>query len=136
VELDRVDGVTCATATLGEDIIVHLAENPTTGYRWTVDGALPDQQVIESTGDSFAPGDGGVGAGGVRTFQFKASAVGQASLMFTLARSWQPTSPLDEYGVVITVIAPDEAAAASDDTDGSGAGIPPSNGPGASDQGQ
>jgi len=63
----------------GSKVTVELEENPTTGYRWIVDGI--DEIFLVPEGDAFLTGDQmGVGAGGVRRFFFRAKGTGCTSL--------------------------------------------------------
>ena len=63
----------------GSKVTVELEENPTTGYRWIVNGI--DEIFLVPEGDAFLTGDQmGVGAGGVRRFFFRAKGTGCTSL--------------------------------------------------------
>ena len=76
----------------GQELVVRLRSNPSTGYRWT--------RASESTGDplalaaspSFARDparEAMVGAGGVESWRFLASGVGHATLRFEYRRPWE-----------------------------------------------
>lgn len=72
---------------LGEDFEVRLDENPTTGYRWTVE--LSSQDVATLTRSDFIrSAGGGFGAGGTRIFTFHAAKAGSLSLDFKNWREW------------------------------------------------
>ncbi|MFF5184109.1 protease inhibitor I42 family protein [Streptomyces sp. NPDC000345] len=72
---------------LGDEIVVQLPENATTGYLWSVqrvDGAL------QVTGDAYeAPGQPLPGAGGKRLVRIRPTAVGEASVGLVLKRPWE-----------------------------------------------
>lgn len=71
---------------VGEDLVVRLAENRTTGYRWHLE--LP-KEGVELADDSYEPPDPGrPGAGGVRTFRLHATTPGSHRLGATLRRPW------------------------------------------------
>jgi len=63
----------------GSKVTIELEENPTTGYRWVVNGI--DEIFLVPEGDAFLTGDQmGLGAGGVRRFFFRAKGTGCSSL--------------------------------------------------------
>lgn len=68
----------------GKVVIVRLKENPTTGYRWTVETA----SGLEQTGDHFEAG-GAIGAAGTREFQFRPTKVGSYELRIKNRREWE-----------------------------------------------
>jgi len=87
----------------GDLILIRLAENPTTGYRWEVDAA--DDQVIalQDSDYSAAPGTG-IGGGGTRTFVFEAQSPGTVQVRLKLMRKWKPEDPaIDRSEVTIRV---------------------------------
>lgn len=77
----------------GDEIILRLPENATTGYRWHIDRA---NGVIEQEQDSYHP-DASIqtdpntqfGRGGVREFRFRANAPGTARLELKLWQAWE-----------------------------------------------
>lgn len=83
----------------GAVLTVRLKENPTMGYRWTVDEA----GNLERMGDRFEV-DGAIGAGGVRIFQFRASRVGSCELSMKNCREWEAeSSVIDRFDAKIIV---------------------------------
>jgi len=78
-------------AQVGDTIVVELAENPTTGFRWTVTAI--DTRALQAAGDEFRRDPrAGVGGGGLRVFRFTARKRGTTSLELKLARSWESGS--------------------------------------------
>jgi predicted secreted protein len=71
----------------GSVITVALAENPTTGYRWTVETA----GGLERIGDR-SEGGGGFGAASMRVFEFRASQAGSHTLRLKNWREWEGES--------------------------------------------
>jgi inhibitor of cysteine peptidase len=72
----------------GSKVTVELEENPTTGYRWTVNSI--DEVFLVPEGDAFLTGaQMGLGAGGVRRFFFRAKGTGCTSLSLINKRPWQ-----------------------------------------------
>jgi inhibitor of cysteine peptidase len=77
-------------------IVVELAENPTTGYRWQIlENGSP---VLRLSKDSFQRGSStAVGAGGTRVLEFSTESAGAASLRIGYARSSDPVSLKNEF---------------------------------------
>lgn len=90
-------------AGLGETIVVRLDENPTTGYRWALDRL--DSDLLESEGSDFQiRPESGIGAGGLRTFAFKALSRGRGTIELKLWRGWQGSdSVIERREVVVTI---------------------------------
>jgi inhibitor of cysteine peptidase len=72
--------------TTGEEIVVTLEENPTTGYQWTVDELVGHLTSVSS--EFAAPGTQRPGAGGHRTIVLRATGSGPAELRVRYARPW------------------------------------------------
>ncbi len=87
----------------GDEIVIRLKENPTTGYRWAVDKTDDEILTLQNSGFSPTPG-AGVGGGGSRTFTFKAKKPGSVHLQLKLLRAWEgDSSIIDRYDVTIQV---------------------------------
>jgi inhibitor of cysteine peptidase len=69
----------------GETLIIRLQENPTTGYRWTVES----NAGMRLDDDSFSRTGTGVGGGGSRRLQWTAQAPGTHSITLLLRRPWE-----------------------------------------------
>jgi inhibitor of cysteine peptidase len=94
------DGGTVEVKT-GDMLSIRLEENPTTGYRWTVDQL--DGQMLELQNSAYAAAGGGIGAGGARTMSFKARQPGTAQLRLKYRREWEHDSPLKQFTVTVSV---------------------------------
>lgn len=74
----------------GEQVVIRLPENPTTGYRWqfTQSGA-GELAVVD---DRFVPdgAEGAPGAGGQRLLRLQARRPGATKLEAVLRRQWDP----------------------------------------------
>jgi inhibitor of cysteine peptidase len=83
----------------GDEVVVRLPENPTTGYRWQlekVEGAPIDVQ------DSFEPGMEAVGSEGVRVLTLARCSPGATTLHLRLRRAWEPPEQgLGEFQVTL-----------------------------------
>ena len=76
---------------IGQEFIIALGENPTTGYSWQEEF---DSNFLELVDDKYEPSSeakkpGIVGAGGTRSFQFKALKKGETKVQLTYKRSWE-----------------------------------------------
>jgi len=72
--------------TTGEEIVVTLAENPTTGFQWIVDELVGHLTTVSS--EFTAPGTQRAGAGGHRAITLRATGSGPAELRVRYARPW------------------------------------------------
>jgi inhibitor of cysteine peptidase len=89
---------------VGQDFIIALGSNPTTGYSWQ---ASYDESMLELVGgqSTYEPketGDDVVGAGGIESFQFRALKAGQAEITLSYARPWEGGGTADTK--VFTVV--------------------------------
>lgn len=82
------------TLNRGQQLILSLPSNPTTGFRWEVrDDAA---KVLQSLGPEVYsnPEDAGlVGAGGISTWRFTAREPGEGRLLLTYQQPWEPNVP-------------------------------------------
>jgi inhibitor of cysteine peptidase len=101
--IDARDKREAVSIDLGDTIYVRVEENPTTGYRWSVDEF--DADLLQQEGSDFKlPPDAGVGAAGQRTFTFRATRRGRGRMALKLWREWQgPTSVIDRRDITVTV---------------------------------
>jgi inhibitor of cysteine peptidase len=99
----------------GDVLVIELAENPTTGYRWEVDTA-PAALALDAskfvppgaTRGTPAPAPAAAGAGGRRkvTFRAVAGAAG-GTLRLLCRRSWPGQAPAaDQFEVTVRVAPP------------------------------
>jgi predicted secreted protein len=87
VELGESDAGAEHAVSVGQELVVRLTENRTTGYRWHL--ALPEDGVVLDD-DTFEPlTSGRAGAGGVRTFRLHATKAGTHRLSATQRRAWE-----------------------------------------------
>ena len=87
---------------IGDEIIIQLAENPTTGYRWAVEPTAVPILTLEHS--RFTPSGTNPGTSGQRTLTFKAQQAGTAQLQFKLWQQWEgERSITDRFSVTIQV---------------------------------
>ena len=88
------------TVAVGDEVELTLKENPTSGYRWSVDGLPP---TLEPLSDTFAPGQS-LGQPGHRTLCWKALRAGQAHVHVSLQRTWgTPAAKAKSIEVILKV---------------------------------
>ena len=103
ISLTEADKDTAIDVAQGSEVVIRLAENPTTGYVWALDQT--DDTVLPLQSSDFSPTpSAGVGAGGTRTFTFTAGQPGTAHVQLKLWREWQgDPSTIERYDVDIQV---------------------------------
>jgi len=74
----------------GDDIVIVLDENPTTGYQWSV--VSFDSRRLTLVRDDFAPMSCATGAGGKKSYQLRAGRPGRAGFSVKLWRAWSGES--------------------------------------------
>jgi len=101
--LTQADNGTTIETLPGGRILVRLPENPTTGYRWTLD--MGDERVISPISSEYAPrGDAAVGASGNAVLVFEARAPGEGTIRLKRWRDWEgEASVRDRYEVKVRV---------------------------------
>lgn len=77
------------TVAKGDEFIVALPANPSTGYAWT---AADDPDVTFVSGHQVAGGSQ-PGASGTQELEFRAERAGQSTLKLAYARSFEPGVP-------------------------------------------
>jgi inhibitor of cysteine peptidase len=88
VRLTETDSGRLVVLHRGDELIVELAENPTTGYTWALETqGAPALRSVSS--DFKSSTDRLAGAGGVCRFCFEAAAPGTAELRLKLWRDWE-----------------------------------------------
>ena len=79
-------------ATVGSELVIAVASNPTTGYTWH---AHVDSAALALIDHAFAALGTGVGAGGVERFRFKVLAAGDSVIRLVRKRAWEAISVED-----------------------------------------
>lgn len=87
MELTEADASAERALAVGEELVVRLPENRTTGYRWHL--SVPDEG-LEVADDSYEPPDAArPGSGGTRTVRLRATRAGTYRLAGALRRPWE-----------------------------------------------
>jgi len=75
---------------VGQEFVIALGSNPTTGYGWQ---ESYDETVLTLVEKTYRPGEeankGVVGAGGVEYFRFKALKTGETEITLVYKRLWE-----------------------------------------------
>lgn len=74
---------------VGQDFLIALPANPTTGYSWSAKSSAAAIAVEGSAYQPSAAGKGMMGAGGQQIFVLEATRAGMATVTFSYARPWQ-----------------------------------------------
>ncbi|SFL97921.1 protease inhibitor I42 family protein [Pseudomonas sp. NFACC46-3] len=89
----------------GQNLILSLPSNPTTGYRWAIQDSAGG--VLKGLGPEVYrnPEDAGiVGAAGVSTWRFQAFNAGTGRLRLTYQQPWAPeVPPVETFDCAISV---------------------------------
>ena len=89
----------------GQNLILTLPSNPTTGYRWAIQDSAGG--VLRALGPEVYsnPEDAGVvGAAGISTWRFQAFAAGSGRLRLTSQQPWAPeVLPVQTFDCAISV---------------------------------
>lgn len=79
-------------AARGDDIVIALAANPTTGYAWMP--GKTDPAILTLVGSDYEPPpSAALGAGGRQLVTFRAVGRGTTTLQLDYRRPWESTAP-------------------------------------------
>ena len=86
----------------GDTIEITLPENPTTGYRWSLDEC--DAATLDVLRNEFEPAQGGaIGAGGRRIIQLRARGAGSTVVRAAESRPWERTEPVRTFEIRLEI---------------------------------
>ena len=76
---------------VGEEFVIILHENPTTGFRWhPISNGEPACALLDN---SFEPTGSTPGNGGSHSWHFQAAKEGSGKIEFAYRRSWEQDGP-------------------------------------------
>jgi inhibitor of cysteine peptidase len=95
IVVTQVDNGKGLELTLDNVVVLHLPENPTTGYRWALE---PNEGVSLETSNYVVAASSGVGGGGQRTFKLRPLRTGTVSVNLKRWRDWEgDTSVIERF---------------------------------------
>ena len=74
---------------VGQEFIIALGSNPTTGFSWQASYDETMLELVESTYEPEETGEDVVGGGGTEFFRFKALEAGEVEITMTYAQHWE-----------------------------------------------
>ncbi len=87
IQLDQSDNGKTIKAKKGDVLELHLAENPTTGYRWVINSA--DESLMKVSEKEQHAASDAIGSGGMKIFKIEIIAEGKASLTLSHENTWE-----------------------------------------------
>jgi len=95
------------TVTEGQNLLVKLQSNPSTGYGWEV--VSTDRTFGYPSAEKFFPNGGGVGSGGIERFTWKTksplSMVGEHHVKMEYKRSWEKNvAPAKTFEFTVKIV--------------------------------
>jgi inhibitor of cysteine peptidase len=88
VTLTEADNGKLVTLGPGESLQITLNENPSTGFRWTLEGGT--DEILELLNSNFVQATGlGPGGGGQHVWRFRSKNTGDTRLVLKRWRSWE-----------------------------------------------
>ncbi|MBN1153509.1 protease inhibitor I42 family protein [candidate division KSB1 bacterium] len=89
--------------TKGDEVVISLESNPTTGYKWEI-VAIDTQVIVEKQRSDYVSQSKRLGASGTQRFYLIASDAGNSELALEYRRSWErEVQPIKRYSVKIHV---------------------------------
>jgi inhibitor of cysteine peptidase len=102
ITLHASDNGTDVALKRGQDLVISLEGNPTTGYTW--EAVAYDEGVLRQVGQpAFTPESDAVGAPGRQILRFEAGGAGQTTLQLVYHRPWEDADPEREFSVEVVV---------------------------------
>ena len=89
---------------VGEELELNLPENPSTGYRWEIQGADDPRLLLQHTEFQAGPGKA-IGHEGLRSWIFKAKKAGEVKLRLNHWRPWlKEKSLLESFEIYVEIL--------------------------------
>ena len=74
---------------VGDEFIIMLVSNKTTGYEWQIDRPIDGNKIIQAGLKYVQDNTGMVGSGGKEEWKFKALKAGRSQISFKYVRPWE-----------------------------------------------
>ena len=103
MEFGKADANRSIPIQMGEEAVVRLAENPTTGFIWELQAGAPELlTLVESRFEP--PPDPALGGAGTRVLRFSTKAPGIADVKLISRRPWEgPDHDGDEFNLRLLI---------------------------------
>jgi len=102
IQISAADSGKSLAAHVGDELVVSLPENPTTGYRWQLDS--PGSFFAVENDDFALPRHAGSGAAGMRLLTLRVTAAGRTSLHLALRRDWENDKlPIQDFSASVDI---------------------------------
>ncbi len=98
-EIEVTENGTVASVKPGDEVVLRLPENATTGYQWIVDSIAGPVDVVSSDLSSTSDRPG---AASERVVRLRAAGPGTAAARLALSRAWE-TEPVERFEVRLDV---------------------------------
>ncbi len=95
----------------GEELILKLSGNPTTGYSWDIPQDIAENLSLQDS--TYTPASGAIGSGGHYTYKFQAIKAGTVEVKMTYSRSWETTPEDNAFTLTVIIQEPGEENAAA-----------------------
>lgn len=103
VELTADDDGSTVELAEGQELVIRLESNQTTGFRWNVVESPPEETLVQVSAEYEEPEDGLVGEGGTEVWTFRAAGRGEGSLRLSYVRPFDPDDIQGTFGVTVRV---------------------------------
>lgn len=102
MELTHQDNGKHIIMTSGDELIIHLGANPTTGFDWQDNS--PQPSLLAEEDRQYRPLSDAIGSPSELTIHYRASASGNTSLVLKYRRRWEiDVPPIDTFSIGIVI---------------------------------
>lgn len=98
-EIEVTGDATSVEADVGDEVVLRLPENATTGYVWSV-GSMGGGLTLVA--DTMVPGGEAPGAAGARVMRMRVVGTSGTEVVLRLGRPWEP-EPAEERRIAVRV---------------------------------
>ena len=103
IELSQKDSGTTLQVTQGDELVISLESNPTTGYSWAESKSSQAGDVLQLGSKKYESESDAIGAGGVETWTYKAVGAGTADLELDYLRPFEPDKIAGKFTLTVDV---------------------------------
>ena len=103
IELSQKDSGTTLQVTQGDELVISLESNPTTGYSWAESKSSQASDVLQLVSKKYESESDAIGAGGIETWTYKAVGAGTANLELDYLRPFEPDNIVGKFVLTVNV---------------------------------